>query len=402
MRIEFWDGSALGPATPVGTVEVRSAEALKRIMWAPGEVGVGRAYVAGDLELRGDLFASLEALRDAYRPGRRTTVAAAAAALRAAQELGVIGPPPPPPPEELVRPAGRIHTRRRDAQAIGHHYDVGNDFYRLVLGPSLTYSCARFEETGATLEEAQASKHELICRKLGLPDRPGGRLLDVGCGWGSLALHAAVHHGASVVGVTISREQAAAARARVVEAGLEERVEIRVQDYRDLAGEQPFDAISSVGMFEHVGRARMADYFGGLHRLLAPHGRLLNHGISAVGGSVLGRRTFMGRYVFPDGELLDVGAVVMAMESAGFEVRDVEALREHYALTLRAWVANLERHWDEVVGLVGEARARIWRLYMASSALGFADGGLGLHQVLGVVPDRRGDVAVPRTRGAWT
>jgi cyclopropane-fatty-acyl-phospholipid synthase len=215
-----------------------------------------------------------------------------------------------------------------------------------------------------------------------------------------MALHAATIHGATVTGVTISKPQAALARKRVAEAGLTGSVEIRVQDYRDLAGET-FDAISSIGMFEHVGAKNSARYFETLRALLRPRGRLLNHAISSPGGSAIGRRTFIGRYVFPDGELIDVGEVVMAMQRAGFEVRDVESLREHYARTLRAWVFNLDSNWDRAVELVGEARARIWRLYMAGSALGFADGGVGIHQVLGVVPDLGGDAGMPATRRNW-
>ncbi|WP_040740333.1 SAM-dependent methyltransferase, partial [Nocardia tenerifensis] len=301
---------------------------------------------------------------------------------------------PEPPPEEARPRRGPLHSKRRDAAAISHHYDVGNDFYRLVLGPSMTYSCARFvaeDDDGAagpnaamSLEDAQRAKHDLICRKLDL--RPGMRLLDVGCGWGSMAIHAAATYGVDVLGVTISRAQIEQARKRVEEAGLSSTVEIRLTDYRDLRGEQ-FDAISSIGMFEHVGTKRADTYFQTLRALLRPRGRLLNHAISSPGGSVMGPRSFVGRYVFPDGELVDVGEVVLAMQRNGFEVRDVEALREHYALTLRAWVANLESAWEQAVSLTSEGRARIWRLYMAASALGFEDGGLGLHQVLGVVPD---------------
>jgi cyclopropane-fatty-acyl-phospholipid synthase len=313
--------------------------------------------------------------------------------------MGALGLPPAPPPEE-ARQRGRKHSTRRDASAISHHYDVGNEFYELVLGPAMTYSCARFTDARMNLAEAQASKHDMICRKLGLAEEPELRLLDVGCGWGSLALHAAKTYKARVVGITISAEQAAYAVDRVQRAGLGDRVEIRLQDYRELRGES-FDAISSVGMFEHVGAARMADYFGVLKTLLADHGRLLNHAISSVGGSPIERSSFVGRYVFPDGELIDVGRVVLAMEEAGFEVRDVESLREHYALTLRAWVANLESQWGRAVELVGEARARVWRLYMAASAVGFEDGGLGLHQVLGVVPDADGGSGMPRTRDVW-
>jgi len=278
---------------------------------------------------------------------------------------------------------------------------VGNDFYALVLGPSMTYSCARFTGPSTGLEDAQRDKHELVCRKLGLHEKPGARLLDVGCGWGSMALHAAGRHGAHVVAVTLSRPQAESARRRVADAGLEDRIEIRLQDYRQLGGER-FDAVSSIGMFEHVGASQMARYFETLHGLLVPTGRLLNHAISSAGGATIGGRTFMGRYVFPDGELQDVGDVVLAMESAGFEVRDVESLREHYARTLRAWVANLEDQWTTAVSLAGTARARVWRLYMAGSAVGFDDGGIGIHQVLGVVPAADGRSAMPPTRDGWT
>ena len=281
-----------------------------------------------------------------------------------------------------------------------HHYDVSNDFCALVLGPSMTYSCARFAPGADTLEAAQASKHELVCRKLGLPDTPSARILDVGCGWGSLALHAARHHGARVVGVTLSPAQAQSARDRVAAAGLGSQVEIRLQDYRDVR-DGPYDGIASVGMFEHVGSARSAEYFGVMRRLLAPEGRLLNHAISSVGGSRIGPRSFIGRYVFPDGELIDVGRVVLAMEEGGFEVRDVESLREHYARTLQTWVRNLERHWDAAVAEVGVRRARVWRLYMAASANGFEDGGISVHQVLGVVPRSDGSSGMPPTRGAW-
>ena len=271
----------------------------------------------------------------------------------------------------------------------------------LVLGPSMTYSCARYTTDSASLEEAQEAKHDLVCRKLGLDGTPGMRLLDVGCGWGSMALHAARTYGARVLGVTLSDAQAERARRRVKEAGLDDVVEIRIQDYRDLVGEQ-FDAISSIGMFEHVGRSNMATYFESIHRILAPSGRFLNHAISSAGGSRLGGRSFIGRYVFPDGELLDVGDVVLAMERAGFEVRDVESLREHYAKTLRAWVRNLQANWDQAVRLVGVRRARVWLLYMAASANGFADGGISIHQVLGVSPGKGGESRMPLTRAAWS
>jgi cyclopropane-fatty-acyl-phospholipid synthase len=403
VRIEFWDGSSLGPRagdpSSRGTLRVLSADAVRRILWSPNELGLARAYVAGELEADGDVFAILEALRD--RPPRtlRFGVSAAPLAITAARKLGLVGPPLAPPPLE-ARIHGWRHSRRRDAKAIGHHYDVGNDFYRLVLGPSMTYSCARFADEEMDLTQAQASKHELICRKLGLPEKPGARLLDVGCGWGSMAIHAATNHDARVVGITISRPQAELASKRVADAGVGDRVEIRLQDYRELAGER-FDVISSIGMSEHVGKPNLESYYRILHDALRPQGRLLNHAISSVGGSRLGRTSFIGRYIFPDGELIDVGDAVLAMERAGFEIRDVESLREHYDRTLRAWVANLEAHWEEAVGFVGEARARVWRLYMAGSAVGFADGGINVHQVLGVVPAAGGASGMPPTRRGW-
>jgi cyclopropane-fatty-acyl-phospholipid synthase len=277
---------------------------------------------------------------------------------------------------------------------------VGNDFYALVLGPTMTYSCARFAPGADTLEAAQDSKHDLICRKLGLPDRTGQRILDVGCGWGTFAIHAARYYGARVVGVTLSPAQVEAARDRVAASGLERQVEIRLQDYRELRGET-FDGIASVGMFEHVGSSKSAEYFGTMRRLLGPQGRLLNHAISSVGGSRIGSRSFIGRYVFPDGELLDVGQVVLAMEEAGFEIRDVESLREHYSKTLRAWVGNLQRHWEAAVAEVGVRRARVWQLYMAASANSFEDGGISVHQVLGVLSTSDGRSGMPSTRSAW-
>ena len=405
VRFAFWDGSVLEPAAGArgvdAVVRIRSVEAVRRILWAPGEIGLARAFVAGDIEIDGDIFGALRALSDvAAKDVMRLGVRALPAAVQSAIQVGALRLPPPPPAEE-VRPRGPLHSQGRDAQAVSHHYDVGNDFYELVLGPSMTYSCARFADPAATLEEAQRAKHELISRKLGLHEKPGARLLDVGCGWGSMALHAATCHGAVVVGVTLSAAQAEYARRRVADAGLSGRVEIRLQDYRDLRGET-FDAVSSIGMFEHVGSAQMGRYFDTLRTLLVPTGRLLNHAISSAGGSKVTRRTFIGRYVFPDSELEDVGDVVLAMERGGFEIRDVESLREHYSRTLHAWVANLESRWDEAVALVGAARARVWRLYMAGSAVGFDDGGLGIHQVLGVVPAADGSSAMSASRDGWT
>ena len=398
VRVEFWDGSSAGPSGGPGPLRVQTQDAFRRIAWAPGELGLARAFVAGDLDVDGSLVDIVEVLRDRMQAHVRSPreVRELVAALRA---VGAIGRPLDPPAIEYRPPLGRRHTRLRDAKAISHHYDVSNEFYALVLGESMTYSCARFAEPTMTLAEAQASKHEHICRKLGLHDRPGTRLLDVGCGWGSLAIHAATHHGARVVGITISKEQAELARERVVAAGVADLVDIRLQDYRDL-GDETFDAISSVGMFEHVGRERVGEYFAVLRRSLVPTGRLLNHAISSVGGSRLKSGSFIYRYVFPDGELVDVGDTVHAMQAAGFEIRDVESLREHYARTLRHWVENLEHHWDHAVALVGPQRARVWRLYMSGSVVGFEDGGVNVHQVLGVVPTADGRSDMPAVRPA--
>jgi cyclopropane-fatty-acyl-phospholipid synthase len=402
VRFMFWDGSTLGAGASesVGTVEIRSADAVRRLVWSPNQLGLGRAFVSGDIVVHGDVFPLLRALVAGVASESRFDPRIALTAVRTAQRIGALGRPVPPPLVEM-KPKGWRHTRRRDAAAIAHHYDVSNEFYKLLLGPSLTYSCARYGRGDMTLAEAQADKHELICRKLGLHEHRGRRLLDVGCGWASLAIHAAEHHGAQVVGITISKAQAELARQRVAERGLDAQIEVRLQDYRDLGGET-FDAISSVGMFEHVGKAQLGRYFSTLRSLLGPYGRLLNHGISTPEGSKLGRREFAYRYVFPDGEMLDVGDVVLAMEVAGFEVRDVEGLREHYARTLRDWITNLETHWDQAVAEVGVERARVWLVFMAASSLGFEFAEMGLHQVLGVVPDGAGFSHLPPTRSGWT
>ena len=385
VAVRAYDGSSVGPPDPPATIYVRSPDALRRIITAPGELGFARAYVAGDIDLEGDIFAGL-ALRDRL-PDVKLRAPQLLAMLR---ELGWKNLRPLPAPPEEARLHGRRHSVARDRAAISHHYDVSNDFYRLFLGPSLTYSCAVFSNESTALEDAQASKYELVSRKLDL--HPGMRLLDVGCGWAGMAMHAAEHHGVNAVGVTVSSRQVELGSKRVAEAGLADRVQIRNQDYR-LVSDGPFDAISSIGMFEHVGEARLSEYFGRLYDLLPPGGRLLNHGISrppAVDGktsSKFSRGSFVDRYVFPDGELHEVGRVVSIVQQAGFEVRHVESLREHYAKTLRHWVANLEAHWDEAVEIVGQARARIWRLYMAASAVNFEANRTQIHQVLADKPD---------------
>jgi len=406
-----WDGSSAGPpGAPL--LVLRNRRALRRLMWQPGELGLARAYVSGDLELapETDLYEVLAAVAEfeerpevlGHRLGVRDLFGSdGRRLLGAALRSGAIGPQPAPPPEEVRAVKGRLHSRGRDRAAISHHYDVGNDFYGLVLGSSMVYSCAYWVPGAKSLEDAQEAKLDLICRKLGL--RPGLRLLDVGCGWGSLLLHAARHYGVSAVGVSISAAQVALAQRRVVEAGLAGQVEVRLQDYREIP-DGPFDAISSIGMAEHVGSTQYRTYAEGLHGLLRPGGRLLNHQIArrpTPAGEPYVPSPFITRYVFPDGELSPVGTTVSLLEEAGFEVRDVEVLREHYALTLREWVANLEGHWTEAVRLVGRGRARVWRLYMAASAVAFEANQIGVNQVLAVRTGEGGESGLPATREEW-
>ncbi|MEU3510827.1 cyclopropane-fatty-acyl-phospholipid synthase family protein [Streptomyces longwoodensis] len=409
LRIHAWDGSQAGPPDAPALV-VRHRRALRRLLFKPGELGLARAWVAGDLDVEGDLYTALDRLsgliwergEDAPTLARSLRDPQVRSAVRGLFRLA--GPPlPPAPPAEEVRRTRHLHTRRTDRRAISHHYDVGNDFYELVLGPSMVYSCAYWPapEPRATLEQAQHDKLELVSRKLGLT--PGQRLLDVGCGWGSMAIHAAREHGVGVVGITLSQEQAAYARKRVADEGLTDRVEIRVQDYRDVT-DGPFDAISSIGMAEHVGADRYLEYAQDLHALLQPGGRLLNHQIARRpqrDESTYEVDAFIDAYVFPDGELAPVGTTVTQLERAGFEVRDVEAIREHYALTLRRWVTNLEADWKRAVELAGYGRARVWRLYMAASALAFERNQIGVNQVLAVRTPQSGASGMPLRARTW-
>ncbi|MFF6830123.1 class I SAM-dependent methyltransferase [Streptomyces longwoodensis] len=409
LRIHAWDGSQAGPPDAPALV-VRNRRALRRLLFKPGELGLARAWVAGDLDVEGDLYTALGRLsglvwergEDAPTLARSLRDPQVRSAVRGLFRLA--GPPlPPTPPVEEVRRTRHLHTRRTDRRAISHHYDVGNDFYELVLGPSMVYSCAYWPapEPEGTLEQAQYDKLELVSRKLALT--PGQRLLDVGCGWGSMAIHAAREHGVGVVGITLSQEQAAYARKRVADEGLTDRVEIRVQDYRDVT-DGPFDAISSIGMAEHVGADRYLEYARDLHALLEPGGRLLNHQIARRpqrDESTYEVDEFIDAYVFPDGELAPVGTTVTQLERAGFEVRDVEAIREHYALTLRRWVTNLEADWKRAVELAGYGRARVWRLYMAASALAFERNQIGVNQVLAVKTPQSGASGMPLRARTW-
>lgn len=408
-RVEAYDGSVAEPTTvsPANslTLKILRRDALTRVATHPGELGLARAYVAGDIDLDGDLDALF--YLSAPPVAKLLSKDNIAAILRL---LGPEGLKPLPRPAIEATPRGILHSRSRDARSVSHHYDVSNRFYEMVLGPSMTYSCAVFRSPEDTLEAAQRRKVDLIARKLKLSSET--RLLDVGCGWGTMALHAATTYGASVVGVTLSREQQRYATEAARAAGVEHLVEFRLQDYRDVR-DGPFDAISSIGMAEHVGRRGLDAYAQNLFDLLRPGGRFLNHAISrppsfdpdprpsraslATRGVqiALGMRrpskigsSFIERYVFPDGELHEVGTLVTLFQSHGFEVRHVESLREHYALTLRRWVANLEKRYDEAVEEVGEARARVWRLYMAGSAVGFERRHLEVHQILCAKPLR--------------
>ncbi|MER6367310.1 class I SAM-dependent methyltransferase [Streptomyces sp. S1A1-8] len=408
IRIRAWDGSEAGPPGAPAVV-VRNRRALRRLLWKPGEVGLARAWVAGDLGVEGDLYTALDLLsglvwdrgEDARGIAEALRDPEVRAAVRGLVKMGGLPLPPSPPQEEMRRRRRHLHTKRSDQRAISHHYDVGNDFYEIVLGPSMVYSCAYWED-GGTLEDAQRDKLELIAQKLDL--RPGQRLLDVGCGWGSMAIHAAREHGVSVVGVTLSHEQAAYARKRVADEGLTDRVEIRVQDYRDVA-DGPYDAISSIGMAEHVGAERYLEYAEVLYSLLKPGGRLLNHQIARPprrDESAYDVDEFIDAYVFPDGELAPIGTTVTQLERAGFEVRDVESIREHYALTLRRWVTNLEAQWARAVALTGPGRARVWRLYMAASAVAFERNRIGVNQVLAIrTPEPSGASGMPLRARTW-
>src|SRR5580693_8804372 len=385
--VEFraYDGSQAGAAGSPVKITVRSPTAVSYLAQAPGGLGLARAYVSGHLDVEGDMYAALARMIHAQRmdldfPER----------LKLLRQLGgpkVLLPRVPPPPQEVRVNrrwlSGRRHSKSRDASAISHHYDVSNTFYEWVLGPSMAYTCACYPRADATLEEAQAYKHDLVARKLGL--RPGMRLLDVGCGWGGMVRHAAREYGVKALGVTLSAQQAAWAQQAIEKEGLGELAEVRHLDYRDVP-EGEFDAVSSIGLTEHIGRAQLPSYFSFLYGKLRPEGRLLNHCITRPDDQRPGRVVggFINRYVFPDGELEGPGYLISLIHDTGFEVRHEENLREHYAKTLTAWGTNLDAHWDEAVREVGQGTARVWRLYMAGSRLGFDRNHIELHQVLGV------------------
>jgi cyclopropane-fatty-acyl-phospholipid synthase len=376
-RVELWDGSELPSTNGDGgpTFRLRSPLALGHLLRAPGQLGLGRAYVSGEIEVD-DLDAALDLLDGWKAPPLDTRAKAeiATGAVRAGALRRL-----PRPPEVELRPRGRRHSIARDRRAVRHHYDVSNEFFRLMLGPSLTYSMAIWSRGATDLEDAQRTKLDVVCTKLGL--REGQRVLDVGCGWGSFALHAAGEYGAHVTGITLSEPQATLARERVREAGLADHIDIRVMDYRELAGEQ-FDAIASIGMVEHVGSANIDAYAQRLRAALVRGGRLLNHGIARlrVGDPEAG--PFSERFVFPDAAPLHLSRIQAALERTGFVTKHAEGFRLDYARTLRAWQENMEGSLEEAIRLAGPERVRIWRLYLRAARRGFESGFTGVYQVL--------------------
>jgi len=394
LRFTAYDGSAVGPPDADIGLELVTQRGLAYLLTAPGDLGMARAYVAGDLLLHGvhpgDPYDALVLLQSRLR-FRKPTASEALTILRG---LGIanLRPPPPPPQEHLPRwrraMEGLRHSMNRDAEVISHHYDVSNAFYEMVLGPSMAYTCAVFDTETATLEEAQWAKFDLVARKLDL--QPGQRLLDVGCGWGGMVRHAAREYGVKALGVTLSREQAMWAKEAIDREGLGDLAEVRHLDYRDVM-ESDFDAVSSIGLTEHIGVRNYPAYFSHLRDRLRPEGRLLNHCITRPHNRRQEIGAFLDRYVFPDGELTGSGRIITEAQNAGFEVMHEENFRRHYALTLAGWCRNLVDNWDDCVAEVGEGTARVWGLYMAGSRLAFERNEIQLHHVLATktTPDGR-------------
>ena len=403
IRLTAYDGSSAGPPDARVRIHLRNERGLSYILTAPGDLGLARAYVSGDLDLEGthpgDPYDALVLMNHA-----RFKMPAPAELIRIVRGLGLshLKPPPPPPQEALPRWRrvfeGMRHSKTRDAEAIHHHYDVSNRFYEMVLGPSMTYTCACYPREDASLEEAQADKYDLVCRKLGL--RPGMRLLDIGCGWGGMVRHAVREYGVTALGVTLSRDQASWAQEAIKREGLDDVAEVRWGDYRDVT-ESGFDALSSIGLTEHIGVRNYPSYFSFVRARLRPGGRVLNHCITRKDNRSREKTgAFIDRYVFPDGELTGSGRIITEMQDAGLEVRHEENLREHYALTLTAWCRNLVDNWDECVREVGEGTAKVWGLYMAGSRLAFERNEIQLHQVLASRTDGHGSSGFP-LRPTW-
>jgi len=387
VRFTAYDGSSTGPEDAAIGMELTNRRGLSYLMTAPGDLGMARAYVAGDLLLHGvhpgDPHDALALIQNNLR--FRTPSPSEAFTLVRSLGFGNLKPPPPPPQEALPRwrraMEGVRHSMGRDAEVISHHYDVSNAFYEYVLGPSMTYTCAVFPTEDATLEEAQFAKYDLVARKLDL--QSGQRLLDVGCGWGGMVRHAAREYGVQTLGVTLSRQQASWAKEAIDREGLGDLAEVRHLDYRDVL-DGGFDAVSSIGLTEHVGVRNYPAYFSFLRDRLRPEGRLLNHCITRTHNHRQDIGAFLDRYVFPDGELTGSGRIITEAQNAGLEVMHEENFRRHYALTLAGWCRNLRENWDACVAEVGEGTARVWGLYMAGSRLGFERNEIQLHHVLAV------------------
>jgi cyclopropane-fatty-acyl-phospholipid synthase len=375
--VEFWDGTRLPSTTGEGpTFSIRSPAAAAHVLRAPGQLGLGRAYVSGAIEV--DDMDAVIALLDGWDPPALDGADKRALLLGAVRAAGVTKPPPRPRAE--LRPSGRRHSKERDARAVRHHYDVSNEFFELFLGPTMVYSCAIWRDgEKKTLEEAQEEKLETVARKLALKE--GDRVLDVGCGWGGFPLWAATKHGANVVGITLSPPQAEKARQRAEAAGVADRVEIRVMDYRDLpATGEKFDAIASIGMVEHVGASQIEVYAQTLARMLEPGGRLLNHGITRLRHTDSEAGAFSERYVFPDAAPLHLSRNLLALERAGFVTHHVEDFAPDYAETLRHWARNLDDNLDAAIRLAGPERVRVWRLYLRAARNGFESGFTSIYQ----------------------
>jgi cyclopropane-fatty-acyl-phospholipid synthase len=398
VRFEAFDGSSYGPEDAQVTLELKNERGLAYLVTAPGDLGMGRAYVSGDLDVHGihpgDPYEGMVLLLRAMR-FRRPTPAQVVQLLRSIG-LSHMMPPPPPPQEHLPRwrrmIEGLRHSPERDGKVIQHHYDVSNRFYEMVLGPSMTYTCAVFENEDATLEEAQHAKYDLVARKLDL--QQGQRLLDVGCGWGGMVRHAAREYGVRALGVTLSKEQAEWAQEKIKEEGLDHLAEVRHLDYRNVP-ETGFDAVSSIGLTEHIGIDNYPFYFSYLRDKLVPHGRILNHCITRPDNKPTQTGAFIDRYVFPDGELTGSGKIITEAQNAGFEVQHEENFRLHYAKTLAGWNRNLKDNWDACVAEVGEGTARVWGLYMAGSRMSFERNEIQLHHVLATRTDDEGVSGYP-------
>jgi cyclopropane-fatty-acyl-phospholipid synthase len=392
--LRFWDGGAVEATRPGPTLSFRSPRALGHVIRAPGELGLGRAYVSGEIDV--DDLDGVIALLGRWHTPPISAATKARLGMAALRVTGIRRPPPPPAAE--LQPGRKRHSRERDAEVVRHHYDVSNEFFELFLDESMTYSCALFEEDTETLEDAQRAKLDLICRKVELG--PEMRMLDIGCGWGALGIHAAREYGASVVGITLSPPQAELANRRAREAGVGELCEFVVRDYRDLADDD-FDAVASIGMVEHVGGSQADEYGRQVARVLRPGGRVLNHGIAWVPPTDQGFHIggdFSERYVFPDGEVQNLSRMLLSLERAGLETLHVENLHNDYAETLRHWTIRLEDNLEEATRLAGEERVRVWRLYLRAARNGFETGQTAVYQMLCSAPLTEPPHAAPTGR----